>query len=723
MKVLFHALEARLRRAKLAFVPCLWLVVMFLQTPVNAQTAFIGPDTYAFQYQPGVVPTSVGLFFNSSAAQYEFRDLSGAAELAINPIQQRSYFRGDVGLNIALPEARLHVIGDARLGASADYLNIDAAGNLRFVGAAGYRVASNSYAFQAEGSQAGLFFNVLENEFQFIDGDGDAILAILATGFFAGQTRIEQDLNVAGNLALGTPGNFSRLSAISTGGGQRVAVRGEGFNDQTYGYLGVVGQDAFDGTSLDLAGDEIGALGIALGGSPSSDNIGVQGHADGVGIRASHSNGLGVDLATEDYALEAFGDARVNGNLISDSSTLSAVFVDNIRDAVPGSVPPVLVGATAARRLGFYKDAIQTESGVGYSRLDINPLGGDVYIAEGGGSVYLADAGPGEVNIALGGGAVNLGNVLFTDPATNRTAIGDPTPDYTFAVQHPIGTGIGNGFGIINELSGTSWSMYSFISGDLGLFESDSLKGRFDNVSGNYTVTSDRRLKTDVRDIDNAHERVLALRPRSYRFRADASGERQYYGFIAQELEEVLPDLVHRESETGLRSVSYTEVIPLLVAAHQEIHQQQQTATQFGEQERNQQEAQIQQLQRELETATHRLERLEALLGIDDAGHLQGSSAMPVGASSAKAWGVLEAPWPNPSADVCHVAYRLSPELGQAVLEAFDAQGRSQWRKSIPVLAEGQVSIPTADWPAGTYRIRLLGEGRMLDAATLQVQR
>lgn len=707
--------ERRQRPYALLVVLLVWAQAML------GQTAFIGPDAYAFQYQPGASPTLVGLFFNSTQAQYEFRDLAGAVELAINPIQQRSFFRGEVGLNVALPEAQLHVNGDARVGNGTDHLDVDAAGNLRFAGGAGYRVASNAYAFQADGSLAGLLFNVLENEFQFIDGSGNAVFAVTATGGTAGATRIEEDLAVNGNLAVGPANPLARLSANSTGGAQRAAVRGEGINDQTFGYLGVVGEASFDGTSLDLAGDEVGALGIALGGSPSSDNIGVQGYADGVGVRAANSNGLRVDLASADYAMESFGNARINGLLEVDSSQLTAVFIDNNRDFTAASVAPLLIGAESGNRLGLYKDAVQAASASSFARLDLNPLGGDVYLADGGGDVNLANGGAGNVNIALGGGAVNLASLLFTDPASARAAIGDPTPDYTFAVQHPIGTGLGNGLGIINALSATSWSMYSFISGDLGLFEGDSLKGRFDNVSGNYTVTSDRRLKSDIEDLDGASEALLALRPRAYRFKADATGQRRYYGFVAQELQEVLPDVVHQESETGLLSVSYTELIPLLVAGYQETKEQQEAVFEQQQDRIKSQEADIHALQRALERTQQQLLALEARL---DA--VAAPNQVPVPSSnppSNASGGSIRSLTPNPSSGLCRVAFRLDAPLLQTRLEAYDQQGRLWTQKALPLEQDGSVLLVTSDWPQGVYHLRLIGEGRVLDTATLQVKR
>lgn len=51
--------------------------------------------------------------------------------------------------------------------------------------------------------------------------------------------------------------------------------------------------------------------------------------------------------------------------------------------------------------------------------------------------------------------------------------------------------------------------------------------------------TSDRRLKCDIENINNAKEFILALKPREYK-RVDGQSGRTHYGFIAQEVKEAL---------------------------------------------------------------------------------------------------------------------------------------------------------------------------------------
>jgi hypothetical protein len=99
-------------------------------------------------------------------------------------------------------------------------------------------------------------------------------------------------------------------------------------------------------------------------------------------------------------------------------------------------------------------------------------------------------------------------------------------------------------------------------------------------VSGGGMVLtcSDRRLKKDVADLGDALSRVRALRGVEFQWRHGEFPERGFsaerqIGFIAQEVAEVLPEVVSRGSD-GYHSVDYGKVTPLLVEAIQEQQEQ-----------------------------------------------------------------------------------------------------------------------------------------------------
>ncbi len=84
-------------------------------------------------------------------------------------------------------------------------------------------------------------------------------------------------------------------------------------------------------------------------------------------------------------------------------------------------------------------------------------------------------------------------------------------------------------------------------------------------VDGSIYNTSDVRLKKHIEPISKLKTNcLLDLNPVEYQYRNDVR-EQLHYGFIAQEIEQVYPELV-KKSELGYKRVNYVELIPLLVS-------------------------------------------------------------------------------------------------------------------------------------------------------------
>ena len=93
---------------------------------------------------------------------------------------------------------------------------------------------------------------------------------------------------------------------------------------------------------------------------------------------------------------------------------------------------------------------------------------------------------------------------------------------------------------------------------------------RFANVQATaVTTTSDISLKENVVKIDNACEKVNGMRGVyfDWKDKENYDNERQL-GFIAQEVEAVVPELV-KEKE-GIKSVNYSQTVALLLEAIKE---------------------------------------------------------------------------------------------------------------------------------------------------------
>jgi hypothetical protein len=86
--------------------------------------------------------------------------------------------------------------------------------------------------------------------------------------------------------------------------------------------------------------------------------------------------------------------------------------------------------------------------------------------------------------------------------------------------------------------------------------------------STDYNSLSDLRLKENVLSITNAISILDKVRPVEFSWKEDG---RKAFGVIAQELEEVLPQMVATNSDNDIKSVSYTQLIPVLVQAIKEL--------------------------------------------------------------------------------------------------------------------------------------------------------
>jgi hypothetical protein len=91
-------------------------------------------------------------------------------------------------------------------------------------------------------------------------------------------------------------------------------------------------------------------------------------------------------------------------------------------------------------------------------------------------------------------------------------------------------------------------------------------------------LSSDARYKKNITEIENALDKIMKIRGTSFVFRTDEFKDYQFeeglqFGFIAQELENVLPEMVKTDSN-GYKSVNYNEMIPVLVEALKEQQKQ-----------------------------------------------------------------------------------------------------------------------------------------------------
>jgi len=160
--------------------------------------------------------------------------------------------------------------------------------------------------------------------------------------------------------------------------------------------------------------------------------------------------------------------------------------------------------------------------------------GGDSYF--NGGVVLF---GKSSTNVNTAGGYIDGGEAIFTIAGSGNTYLvrSTDTNAYTFFV---------GGDGEVHSAQGTA-----------------------------MTNLSDERLKENIVDIDTGLTEVLALKPRKFDWKdGQGSGKKNLSGFIAQEVEPILPDLIGgflHDTLEDAKSLRTGDMIPTLVKAIQEL--------------------------------------------------------------------------------------------------------------------------------------------------------
>lgn len=192
----------------------------------------------------------------------------------------------------------------------------------------------------------------------------------------------------------------------------------------------------------------------------------------------------------------------------------------------------------------------------------------------GAGSVHIAASSSG-----IAGNAITWANGL-TVRDNGRVGIGTTVPGYTLEVEDNISGG-GYVARIFNDGNNANrhvlWlqggqdanptnSFIAFVDGN-----GDGVGSVAGNGGGvDYNTTSDRRVKEDIRDLSGALEIVAGLRPITYRGLGSDQSSRRSHGLVAQEVQNVLPELVS-ENENGMLSLDYGRFIPALIGAIKEL--------------------------------------------------------------------------------------------------------------------------------------------------------
>jgi hypothetical protein len=150
-----------------------------------------------------------------------------------------------------------------------------------------------------------------------------------------------------------------------------------------------------------------------------------------------------------------------------------------------------------------------------------------------------------------------------------NVGFGTNDPNTNLHIYHATGA-FDHGLTFQNNYDSDMWNYYMYTTNDLTLWFNDVEKGAFDDVTGNYTASSDLRLKKNIEPIEPVLSKLLELKPRRYHFNIQEDSGQKHLGFIAQDVLDVFPSLVHYQDEADLYTLDYSGFGVLAVKAIQE---------------------------------------------------------------------------------------------------------------------------------------------------------
>ena len=185
-----------------------------------------------------------------------------------------------------------------------------------------------------------------------------------------------------------------------------------------------------------------------------------------------------------------------------------------------------------------------------------------------------------ELAAALGDDA-NFSTTLSTQIGTNATAIASEITRATAEEVTILASAVADATTKANAAQAAAIAAIPTYTAGNGLTLSSTEFTMSGNYTGNFTASgdvtaySDERLKSDITTIEDALNKVKNLRGVMFDKTDTLSSElKRSTGVIAQEVEKVLPEVVHNDINTGYKSVAYGNIVGVLIEAIKEQQEQ-----------------------------------------------------------------------------------------------------------------------------------------------------
>jgi len=427
----------------------------------------------------------------------------------------------------------------------------------------------------------------------------------------------------------------------------------------------------------------------------------------GLGTTSSTSNPLRfVTHGSERMRIDANGNVGINttslgaSRFIVNGSNPFRVLVNNSTKFIVNSNGGVSVGTSSSsptdglfvsgnvnlgtNNTGYAKRLVVTSNG---TYTEDNTSGGDAIVAKATGA-----------GACWGVNATSINGYAVFASSSNSYGV-----NASSSSSHGVHAFSSNINGIYAETGNNDVAWAGFFVGDV--FSS----------TGVY-ASSDKKLKQNIADFTSAMSIINQLHPKEYEFRHDGNFQLmnlpkgKHFGLIAQDVEQVLPNLVKeakfnsdeasggkltsakaqsgavKGEEIDYKTLNYTELIPILVRAIQELQQQ-----------------------------------VDELKGVKASGAQTTAAAQSATTNLQLSSASLDQNKPNPFAGATTIRYNVPTGFRAAQLVVRDNSGKVIKQVSLNTAGSGTVNIDASTLTGGTYSYSLVVDGKVVENRTMIV--
>ena len=236
---------------------------------------------------------------------------------------------------------------------------------------------------------------------------------------------------------------------------------------------------------------------------------------------------------------------------------------------------------------------------------------------------------------------------------------------------------------------------------------------------------SDSRYKTNIADLAPALNKVMQMRPVRFDYRKEKDGAvdstlMNRMGMIAQELKEVMPEVVHYSETDDIYSVDYVSLIPLLIKTAQE----QQAIIENQQAKIGDMQSQIEELQtlvltsEETTASAHRQNNYETAANVGAPTQDNVVSAAPSASiNENKLWSNT----PNPFKQETHIRYALTNNVQNAQLCIYNLTGEQIACHRLSDRGQNDFTLRAGSLRPGIYLYSLIADGQVVDTHRMVV--